>query len=210
MSPGSAAERGRGPDDRRPGGTPGARKDDSRAGAGLESYRGFVSVLVRRGFPHHLSARIEPDDIVQDVLLKVWGADPNFGARDEGERLAFLRRACASTLSDAVRRFDRGKRRVALDRSLDDSSARLEEWLAAIQSSPSQRASKHEQLLRLAQAIADLPENQRRAVELRHLKRHSLTEVADVLKTTTPAVAGLLRRALGTLRDRLGGRADDR
>ncbi len=89
------------------------------------------------------------------------------------------------------------------DRSLDDSAARLEEWLAAVQSSPSQRASKHEQLARLAHALAGLPENKRRAVELRHLKRHSLAETASIMGISPPAAAGLLRRGLGTLRDRL-------
>ena len=87
---------------------------------------------------------------------------------------------------------------MALDLSLDDSSARLEEWLAAVQSSPSQRASKHEQLLRLAQALAALPPNQRRAVELRHLKLHSLAETAAILGISPPAAAGLLRRGLDT------------
>jgi RNA polymerase sigma-70 factor (ECF subfamily) len=183
---------------------------DSEGRVRLEDYRGYVSFLVRQNFPAHLASRVEPDDLIQDVLLKVWGADPEFAARSEGERLSFLRKACASVLMDTIRRFDRGKRRASLDQSLDDSSARLEEWLAAVQSSPSQRASKHEQLLRLAQALGELPENQRKAVELRHLKRHSLAETADVMGISLAAAAGLLRRGLGTLRDRLVEGADDR
>jgi RNA polymerase sigma-70 factor (ECF subfamily) len=204
MIPEIIEDSGRRPVRPRPDGVSKPLEEDSDGRVRLEEYYGYVSVLVRQSFPAHLAARVEPDDLVQEVLLKVWGADPDFGIRSEGERLSFLRKACASVLMDTIRRFDRGKRRVSLDRSLDDSSARLEGCLAAVQSSPSQRASKHEQLLRLAQALAELPENQRRAVELRHLKRHSLAETAGILGISLPAAAGLLRRGLGTLRDRLG------
>jgi RNA polymerase sigma-70 factor (ECF subfamily) len=153
--------------------------------------------------------RIEHEDLVQDVLLKVLVSDPNFDGRSEGERLSFLHKTCASVLTDTIRRFDRGKRKVSLEQSLDDSSARLEEWLAAVQSSPSRRASKHEQVLRLARALSELPENQRRAVELRHLKRHSLAETAAIMAISPAAVAGLLRRGLDTLRGRLGATEGD-
>ncbi len=128
-------------------------KSDNAEQCRLEEYRGYVSYLVRQGCPEHLWGRVEPEDLVQDVLLKVWRSDPDFSGRSEGERLSFLRKTCSSVLKDTIRRFDRGKRKASLDQSLDGSSARLEQWLAAVQSSPSQRASKHEQLLRLARAF---------------------------------------------------------
>ena len=169
----------------------------------LEEYHGYVSYLVRQNCPAHVARQVEHDDLVQDVLLKAWASDPEFSGRREGERLSFLRKTCNSVLIDTIRRYDRSKRKVMLDQALDDSSARLEEWLAAVQSSPSQRASNHEQLLRLAQALAELPENQRLAVELRHLKRRSLADTAELMGISPQAVAGLLRRGLGKLRDRL-------
>jgi RNA polymerase sigma-70 factor (ECF subfamily) len=175
----------------------------------LEKYRGYVGYLVRQTFPGHLARRVEHDDIVQDVMLKALESDPDFTGRSEGELLCFLRKTCDSVISDSVRYFNRGKRRVELNQSLDDSAARLEDWLAAVQSSPSQQASKHEQLLRLAQALAALPENQRTAVELHHLRRHSLAETAEMMGLSAAAVAGLLRRGLALLRDRLDSREHD-
>jgi len=175
----------------------------------LEEYHGYVYYLVRQNCPAHVARQVEHGDLVQDVLLKAWAADPDFSQRSDGERLSFLRKTCSSVLIDTIRRYDRVKRKVTLDQTLDDSSARLEEWLVAVQSSPSQRASNHEQLLRLAQALGELPENQRQAVELHHLKRRSLAETAEMMGISAPAAAGLLRRGLGTLRDRLVEPAGD-
>jgi RNA polymerase sigma-70 factor (ECF subfamily) len=189
---------GRGPDDvSRP--LTGAPSNRCR----LEEYYGYVSYLVRQKCPPHVARQVEHEDLVQDVLLKAWASDADFSGRSDTERLSFLRKTCSSVLIDTIRRYDRGKRKVTMDQTLDDSSARLEEWLVAIQSSPSQRASNHEQLLRLAQSLAELPENQRKAMELHHLKRRSLAETAELMAISPQAAAGLLRRGLETLRDRL-------
>ena len=55
-------------------------------------------------------------------------------------------------------------------------------WLAAEQSSPSQRALRKEYSVRLAAALAQLPEPQREAVALRHLEGWSLADIADSAK----------------------------
>jgi RNA polymerase sigma-70 factor (ECF subfamily) len=87
---------------------------------------------------------------------------------------------------------------------LEQSSARLEGLLAADQTSPSGRVERQERLVRLADALAALPEDQRRAVELKHLHGLSLVEVATRMDRSVPAVAGLLQRGLRALRQDLG------
>jgi len=81
----------------------------------------------------------------------------------------------------------------------------VEQWLAAEQSSPSQHAIRQEELLRMAESLASLPESQRRAIELHHLEGRPLAEIAAELGSTKAAVAGLLHRGLKTLRMRLCG-----
>jgi RNA polymerase sigma-70 factor, ECF subfamily len=58
----------------------------------------------------------------------------------------------------------------------------------------------------MAQALATLPETQRKAVELHHLQGCSLDEIARNLGVTKAAVAGLLHRGLKNLRQRLDER----
>ena len=74
---------------------------------------------------------------------------------------------------------------------------------AAEQSSPSERVGHEEQLLRLAAALARLPDDQRVVVELHHLKQDAVADIARRLGKTEAAVAGLLRRGLKKLRELL-------
>ena len=55
----------------------------------------------------------------------------------------------------------------------------------------------------LAEALAELPDNQREAVVLRHWHDCSLAEIAERLGCTTAAVTGLLHRGLRNLRQLL-------
>jgi RNA polymerase sigma-70 factor (ECF subfamily) len=96
-----------------------------------------------------------------------------------------------------------GRRERSLEAALEQSSQRLEAILAADQSTPSQRAIRHEQLLLLADALARLPDDQRQAVELRHLQGLATVEIAQRMDRTVAAVGGLLQRGLRTLRDSL-------
>src|SRR6185437_12251316 len=113
----------------------------------------------------------------------------------------------AFELPDALRGLRRAKRDVRRERALEEMfaevSSRLEACLAADQSSPSERAVHNEQLVRLAEALTHLPEDQRRAVELKHLKGESVAVIAAILGRTETAVGGLLRRGMTRLRELL-------
>jgi RNA polymerase sigma-70 factor (ECF subfamily) len=169
---------------------------------------GYLDTIARDRVPAHLRAKLDANDIVQDVLIKIHQARGKLEGRTEAETVSFLRKVFETTLADHIRRFDRAGRRASLERSLgtwlDDSAALPPPWLAAEQTSPSGRARRKEQLLRLAEALGALPENQRRAVELHHLKRLSLKETAAQMGISNHAAAGLIRRGLDALRERLG------
>ena len=65
---------------------------------------------------------------------------------------------------------------------------------------PSQQAERNELLLRLASALEQLPDEQREALELRHLQGRPVAEIGQLMGRSEASVAGLLRRGLMTLR----------
>jgi RNA polymerase sigma-70 factor (ECF subfamily) len=174
----------------------------------LRQYREYLSMLARLQVDRRLQGKIDLSGVVQQTLLEAHQAAEQLRGRSPAEKAAWLRRALARNLADEVRRLTRGRRDVGRERSLEDaleqSSARLEAWLAAEQSAPGRHAERQEQALRLAEALARLPERQRRAVELRHLKGLSIAEVAMELGCSRPTVVGLLNRGVKGLRGLLG------
>jgi RNA polymerase sigma-70 factor (ECF subfamily) len=181
----------------------------------LEPYREYLHLLARLRLAPWLQGKLDASDVVQETLLKAQQGQAQFRGQTQAEWTAFLRSVLANTLADAVRRFARDKRDAGLERSLEatfeDSSARWEAWLAADQTSPSGHAEREEILLRLAAAVAGLPEGQRVAVELRYLQDppSSLGEIARHLGRSEKAIAGLLCRGLEHLRTLLRNRPGD-
>ena len=148
------------------------------------------------GFPmaRHLSKQHE---------LIVWNRTREKAERHSREHGTTL----ANNLTDEVRKLSARGRDAARERSLEaaleESSARLGDWLAAEQSSPSQKVERHEQALRLADALGRLPEAQREALVLQHWHGWSLAEIGAHLGRSPAAVAGLLHRGLRRLRELL-------
>jgi RNA polymerase sigma-70 factor (ECF subfamily) len=173
----------------------------------LERFREYLALLARLQLDPRLQGKVDLSGVVQQTFLEAHQAGDRLLCLSEAEQAAWLRKALAHSLTDEVRKFKAPSRDVGRERSLEaaleDSSAHLEAWLAAEQSSPSQQASRNEQLLRLAAALSELPEDQRRAVEMHHLQGLPLAEVAEHLNRSKGAVAKLLYRALGKLHAQL-------
>ncbi len=172
----------------------------------LEDYRDYLRLLARLQLDTRLQGKLDPSDVVQETLLKAHQALDQFRYRSEAELVAWLRTILANVLADALRKYQAGARDVGRERGLEaalEESSRLEAWLAAEQSSPEEQAMRQERLFHLAVALAQLPEDQRRAVELRHLKGSSVAEVAEQMGRSKEAVAKLLLRGVARLREKL-------
>ncbi len=176
-------------------------------GWSLERYRDYLNLLARLQLDPRLRGKLDPSDVVQQTLLQAHQKQDQFRGQSEGERTVWLRKILANVLADAVRKFGRQQRDVGLERSLEaaleESSAKLEACLVSEKSSPSQQALRQEELLSLAEALAELPEDQRQAIELHHLKGYSLVKVGTEMGRSKEAVAGLLFRGIKKLRARL-------
>jgi RNA polymerase sigma-70 factor (ECF subfamily) len=177
------------------------------ADRGLERFRSYLLLLARVRLDPMVRAKVGASDIVQQTLLEAHRDRDQFRGQTVGEQAAWLRQILARNLANVLRDLRRDKRDVAreqpLPAALDESAARLEAWLAAMQSSPSQQAERHERAVRLAEALAALPDNQREAVVLRHWHGCSLAEIGERLGCTTAAATGLLHRGLRKLRQQV-------
>lgn len=179
--------------------------------ANLESFRDYLRLLARLQIPHRLRAKVDESDLVQQTLTTACEKWEQFRGEKEATLAGWLRQILAHHLAGAYRRFAAEMRDIARERSLEaaveQSSARLEAWLVEDQLSPSQQLQRQEELLRLAQALGQLPAAERDAVELHHLQGCTLAETAAAMGRTKPAVMGLLFRGLKRLRRMLEGSA---
>jgi RNA polymerase sigma-70 factor (ECF subfamily) len=170
-----------------------------------ERYRDYLLLLARLQIDARLQGKVDASDVVQQTLLKAHQKRDQFRGRTAEEHAAWLRVILVHALADAARKYGQGiiGRERSLEVSLEESSQRLEQWLADSQPSPGQGLDRHERLLRLAEALTHLPEEQRRTVELRHLHGLPVAEISRQMGRSTAAVAGLLQRGLRALRGML-------
>jgi len=173
----------------------------------LEPFRKYLTVLAELHLDRRLRGKLDPSDVVQQAMLRAHSAWSGLRDRQPEVLVAWLRRILANVLADAVRHYERDKRDVALERSieaeLDRSASGFAAWLAADQTSPSGRAERNEELLLLAEALSRIPVRMREVVVLKHCQGWTLERIAKHTERTIPAVASLLRRGLAELRREL-------
>jgi RNA polymerase sigma-70 factor (ECF subfamily) len=173
----------------------------------VEHYRGYLLLRIRMQLGARLRTKLDDSDVVQQAILHAHERRAQFRGQTEGEWLAWLRAILANVLAAAGRRFDAQardpRRERSLEAELERSSSRLENLLAADQTSPSECVVRGEELVRLARALAGLPDDQRRVVELHYLKGMTVADVAEQIGRTRPAAVGLLFRGLKQLRELL-------
>lgn len=180
------------------------------AGPAVEQFRGYLVAVARLQVAARpwLAAKLDASDLVQQTLLKAHAAREQFRGTSPGEVAAWLRQILCRTLANEARALFQAKRDAGAERpleaDLDASSRRLDAWLAADHTSPSERAGRGERAAALAAAVEALPPDQREVVLLKHCHGLSLAELAENTGRTQAAVAGLLRRGLVRLRELLG------
>jgi RNA polymerase sigma-70 factor, ECF subfamily len=173
----------------------------------FERWRAYLLLLARTQLRAGGPGKIDASDIVQDALLEAIRQRDQFRGTTDVEAAAWLRRLLKGKMIDRLRHANADKcdarRERSLDAEIEQSSLRLERFLAADQSSPSQSAQRNEQLANLAQAMVTLPPAQREAVELRHCLGWALDAIAERMGRSPTAIAGLLKRGLQQLREQL-------
>ena len=175
----------------------------------LDRYRDHLTLVARLRVGRRLQTKLDVDDLLQEVSLEVHREIGRFRGDTEREFQAWLRQILASILSNQVRHYfgtlrrdPRRERRFAPE--LDGSSRAADGGLIAPHSTPSERASRSERDVLLADALGMLPAAYREVIVLRQLEGLSFPEIADRMGRTEDSVKNLWIRALARLRRALG------
>jgi RNA polymerase sigma-70 factor (ECF subfamily) len=173
----------------------------------LGRFQDELKQMAQQQLDRRLWDKVDLSGVVQETLLDAFRAGEQFRGLSEAEKPAWLRTVLAHNLIDALDKLRTGKRDVRrespLEAALDESSARLAAYLASDESSPSQKAIRNEEASRLKEALGQLSEGRRRAVEL-HLQGLKLEEIAQAVGKTKAAAAQDLSRGIKDLHAKLG------
>jgi RNA polymerase sigma-70 factor (ECF subfamily) len=177
--------------------------DESALGRLLELYRSYLRLVARSLIGSTLRVKLEPSDLVQETFLKAHREFTGFAGQGEHELVAWLRRILARTLADQLKHHRRKRRDYQREESLDllveRSEQTLRHALASPSDSPSERASRREQAVLLADAVGQLPPDYREAFILRTLEHVPFEEIAAKMGRSVGAVRMLWTRALERL-----------
>jgi RNA polymerase sigma-70 factor (ECF subfamily) len=144
-----------------------------------------------------LKARSDAEDLLQEVFVQVWRQAQSYKA-ERGSPEAWIVNIARSRAIDKIRSI----RRMEKSFVLTDDPARAE-------SSDNVESSVAESEARMAMssALANLPETQRRVLELAYFDGLTQTEIANRLAEPLGTVKTRMRSGIQRLRDMLGTQA---
>jgi RNA polymerase sigma-70 factor (ECF subfamily) len=181
-----------------------AGEGDAQAQAELLArHRDRLRRLIAVRLHRRLAARLDPSDLVQDVLAEAHRLLPGYLQERPLPFYAWLRQIAWQRLIDTHRRHLQAQRRsVHRERAPalpDESVAELADLLVSSRSTPSQQLIREELRARVRQALLGLNERDREVLVMRYLEQMAMAEIAAVLGVSEGAVKVRHLRALQRL-----------
>jgi RNA polymerase sigma-70 factor (ECF subfamily) len=158
-----------------------------------------------------LKAKIDPDDVLQEVYIDVARQIDRFEDRGPGSFIAWARAILSQRLIDARRAAQCQARDIGREVSIKlgdaDSCGSLLDQVYADSGTPSRIIRRQEALQALLASLPNLSESHRQVIKLRFLDGLSVADAAAQLGKSEDAIVALTKRALAALRaaiDRVG------
>jgi len=175
----------------------------------VEGRRSQLLAYIETQLGSQLRSRIEPEDVLQEVSVAACRTSPPPGMGEQG-LFGWLRQIADHKIVDAHRRLVGAQKRAA-GREVplgtpggDTQHAALIDLLRASFTSASKAFSRNEREIELLAALSRLPEDHRRALEMRYAENLASKEIAARMGKSDGAVRVLLTRALNSLREHFG------
>lgn len=139
--------------------------------------------------------RPEAEDVVEDVLVKVW----EMRATPEIQHVQNLEAYCLTMTRNLA--LDRAQRREAQNVSLDDTEHRTFAMEHPDSAPLPDQLMEHDDRLRWVRELFNgLPEKQRTILQLRDIEEHSYQEIAEIMHITESDVKVTIFRARQALK----------
>jgi len=139
---------------------------------------GLRRFVTQRMFTHGMDD-LDPDDVVQEALLRAWSHRGRLRFENAQALSGYLRRVATHHLIDTVRRVSRRPNRVSLE---DDT-------VAARGPSPLDAVLQREQRHQLRESLRTLKPAMRRAILQHRLGERDFDRLATTLGSKTPGAA---------------------
>jgi RNA polymerase sigma-70 factor (ECF subfamily) len=139
--------------------------------------------------------RGQAEDVVQEAFLSLWRSGARYD-RARGSVRTWVLGIVHNRAIDALRRSTVHDRRRASDEGIEERFEARERTDV--------EAARRSEAAEVRSALATLPEDQGRAIELAYFGGFSHTEIAAILETPVGTVKGRIRLGLEKLRGQLG------
>lgn len=172
----------------------------------LNVCRPYLLGIAQRELDADLRAKGGASDLVQETFLDAQRLFLRFAGGSEAELLAWLRQLLLNNLADFTRRYrTAGKRNVGREVALtSDASAGSDAFAPVDSVTPSRMMRRNEQTAALDRALAQLPEEYRQVLTLRHQEDLPFEEVGRRLGRSENAARKLWARAVRQLQQAMG------
>lgn len=148
----------------------------------------FISTRLGAG----LRQRLEPEDVLQDVLLRAYESIERFEWRGSAALFSWLAGIAEFRIRDLSRAH---QRRPQLPLEIDPAGDEI---------SPSRHFRREERFDRLEQALERLTDDHKRVIRLARIEKLPVSEIARRMDRSPSAIRHLLLRATEKLRDSFG------
>ena len=141
----------------------------------------------------------EAQDVLQEAFLKIWEKAPLFD-ETEGRPFSWAATVARNTAIDRLRARQR-ERRV-----FDEDNADSVEVDETLDLTHPVEHIRRDQAAHIRAAVSELPDHQRRPIELAFFEELTHLEIAEVLAEPLGTIKARIRRGILRLRDELAGR----
>lgn len=189
-----------------------AQRGEAALADAFAEQRDRLRKLLQFRWPAALSARVEVEDVMQEVWLAARQRLEHFLTHPQLSLFVWLRMLANQTLVDCERRYlGTQKRDVFRETQIpaaglkEGTSVSLARFLIGNLTSPSQALEQRERAEQLRQALEGMDEIDREVLALRHFEELSNSETAEVLGIQPKAASIRYVRAVRRLKEILDG-----